>query len=120
MTDDCMGCREPGYSHAAYCPESRVEDLRKRLTEAEHDIARAMENHTRDLARLAEAERKLKNYEPTNLYNGLTIDQWKARCDEAEALLREARACLYMVQDDQIAADIDAFLAADSGDGRNE
>ena len=35
MTDDCMGCREPGDSHAAYCPESRVEDLRKRLADSE-------------------------------------------------------------------------------------
>lgn len=31
MTDGCMGCRVPGYSHAAYCPEGRVEDLRSRL-----------------------------------------------------------------------------------------
>ena len=35
MTDDCMGCRNPGYSHAAYCPESRVEDLRKQLADSE-------------------------------------------------------------------------------------
>lgn len=37
MTDGCMGCRVPGYSHAAYCPEGRVEDLRSRLAEAERD-----------------------------------------------------------------------------------
>ena len=35
MTADCMGCRKPGYSHAAYCPESRVEELRERLDDAE-------------------------------------------------------------------------------------
>lgn len=35
MTDGCMGCRVPGYSHAAYCPEGRVEELRSRLAEAE-------------------------------------------------------------------------------------
>lgn len=33
------------------------------------------------------------------------------RLAEAEALLREARPCIYLVQDDQIAADIDAFLS---------
>lgn len=60
MTDDCMGCRVPGYSHAAYCPEGRVEDLRSRLAsvERERDEIIAMAERREDAlrSRLAEAE----------------------------------------------------------------
>ena len=58
MTDDCMGCRKPGqYSHAAYCPESRVEELRRDF-EIEIEVNGVLRS------RLAEAEALLREAIP--------------------------------------------------------
>ena len=44
--------------------------------------------------RINELERKLKNYEPVNTYDGLTIDQWRDRALKAENA-RDATCSVY-------------------------
>jgi hypothetical protein len=55
-----MGCRVPGYSHAAYCPEGRVEELRSRLAGMEAAWRNACERGDKAAARLAEVEALLQ------------------------------------------------------------
>jgi hypothetical protein len=51
------------------------------------------EERTRNLQRELEGlQRKLKNYEPVNLYDGLSIGQWRERALEAESELRSVLA----------------------------
>ena len=57
MSDDCMGCRHPGvYSHATYCPESIVKELRQRCADAEARAEAAERDAARRLELLLEAE----------------------------------------------------------------
>jgi len=52
------------------------------------DFARQLETElTLATAKIEELERRIKNYEPVSLYNGLSIDQWKERAEAAEAQL---------------------------------
>lgn len=53
-------------------------------------LAKCLQSERNDLrAQLEEAKWKIKNYEPINTYNGLDIDQWKARAENAESMLNE-------------------------------
>ena len=107
MTDDCMGCREPGYSHAAYCPESRVEDLRKQLADSErlrederltwdaqHKRQASVNAHLAALVTDAQEELRKCQQDAIQLQARLAhaeacLAEKHLRLAEAEALLRE-------------------------------
>jgi len=97
---------------------ARIAELERELAQAKDEIAaikrtRAQEaqydHMCYELAqakeRIAEMERKLKNYEPTDLYNGLTIEQWKSRAKAAERRAFEPHSALRKIVDLQAADD---------------
>lgn len=87
MTDGCMGCRVPGYSHAAYCPEGRVEDLRSRL--ADYELLKRAVNETGDC--LPDCDSYAHNEQCPNVNNHVVLQDKQREIESLRSRLDELR-----------------------------